>query len=370
MKIEIVSFTGDSGLADYAVSLARALTAYAQITLVTAHSLPSYFDEMGFAIERVFRRSRNFPVDIVRCIKGLLQRKPDWVIFQGPLKFAGFDALIVFALRSAGIRCAITVHDVLPHYPKLWSKAEYSFYYSAFDKVVAHSQAAAQSLKAMGIKSPMLVVPHGVYDIFNRHQLTKAAGRVTFNQLAASDTLVLFFGNLESRKGLWELIAAAKELIETDRDSNQGTFKFLFAGALNTSNLGPGGNERLAEAKQLDNVLIHDHRIEFTAVEQYFAAADIIALPYLEGTTSGVLKLAIAFGKPVIATNVGDFPEQVPTGGGIIINAQFKTNDLISALITMRQQLNEYTQGMQQSNTDAQWPLIAQQVLAHLKANA
>jgi glycosyltransferase involved in cell wall biosynthesis len=368
MKIEIISFTGDSGLADYSVSLARALTAYAQVTVVTAQSLPSYFDGMGFSIERVFRRSRNFPIDIFRCLKGLLQRKPDWVIFQGPLKFAGFDALVVYVLRLAGIRCAITVHDVLPHYPKTWSQAEFGFYYRAFNKVIAHSQAAELALQSMGITAPILVVPHGVYDIFNVHGLTKEAARSKFNQITSNEVVVLFFGNLESRKGLWELISVAESLSNTESTAAQGAFKFLIAGSPSLSKSGQGAELRLAQAKQLSNVLIHDYRIEFADVEHYFAAADIVALPYLEGTTSGVLKLAIAFGCPVVATHVGDFPEQVPPGGGIILHSRFTADDLKNALISMRQNLQQYTQVMQQSNTGAQWPLIAKQVTDYLKA--
>ena len=81
------------------------------------------------------------------------------------------------------------------------------------------------------------------------------------------------------------------------------------------AHLGSSGEqavERLEKAKSYSNCLIVDRRIDFQDVEKYFSAADIIALPYLEGTTSGVLKLALAFGKPVVATNVGDFQSKYP----------------------------------------------------------
>ena len=34
----------------------------------------------------------------------------------------------------------------------------------------------------------------------------------------------------------------------------------------------------------------------------YFSAADVVVLPYYEVTQSGVLHIAYAFGKPVVAT--------------------------------------------------------------------
>jgi|GEM_PF-1017784 len=368
MNIEIISFTGDSGLADYAVSMARALAALANVTVVTADSLPRHFDTMGFQVERVFRRSRNFPTDIIKFIQGVYVRKPDWLIFQGPLKFAGIDALIVYFLRRCGIRCAITVHDVLPHYPRFWSKYEYSLYYRAFDKVIAHSHAAAQQLKNMGIVKPILVVPHGIYDIFHLSGINQQEARSHFPALRPTDTVVLFFGNLESRKGLWTLLDAAEELLATEGAECSGAFKFLIAGAPHLSQSGPGAIERLQKAGNQANIILHAHRIEFEEVERYFTAANIVAMPYLEGTTSGVLKLAIAFNKPVIATTVGDFPEQIPNDVGILIDPDPKQKQLTQALLTMRSNKHLFTNNLHNQNQHAQWPSIAHQVLKHLKA--
>ncbi len=370
MKIEIVSFTGNSGLADYAVSLARALVPIADVTVVTAYSLPQHFDTMGFQVERVFRRSRNFPIDIIKFVQGVCARKPDWLIFQGPLKFAGFDALVVYVLRAYGIRCAITVHDVLPHYPRVWSKYEYSFYYRAFDKVIAHSQTAAQQLNNMGIVKPILVVPHGIYDIFHRTGINQQEARNHFPVLRPTDTVVLFFGNLESRKGLWTLLDVAEELLAAEGVECSGAFKFIIAGAPHLSQSGPQAVERLQRAGKQANIILHAHRIEFDAVERYFAAADIVAMPYLEGTTSGVLKLAIAFNKPVIATTVGDFPEQITPETGILIAPDPKQKQLISALLSMRRNKVDFASRLHHHNQHAQWPNIAQQVLNHLKASA
>jgi glycosyltransferase involved in cell wall biosynthesis len=40
-----------------------------------------------------------------------------------------------------------------------------------------------------------------------------------------------------------------------------------------------------------------------------FRAADLVVLPYREIDQSGVLFTALAFGKPILATRVGGFPE-------------------------------------------------------------
>jgi glycosyltransferase involved in cell wall biosynthesis len=45
-----------------------------------------------------------------------------------------------------------------------------------------------------------------------------------------------------------------------------------------------------------------------------FRAADLVVLPYRDIDQSGVLFTALAFGKPILATAVGGFPELEPTG--------------------------------------------------------
>ena len=42
-------------------------------------------------------------------------------------------------------------------------------------------------------------------------------------------------------------------------------------------------------------------------VEKYFAACDVVVLPYESATQSGIVQIAYGFEKPVIVTNVGGF---------------------------------------------------------------
>jgi glycosyltransferase involved in cell wall biosynthesis len=363
MKIEIVSFTGDSGLADYAVSLARALAEVTHTTVVTAQSLPARFSSMGFSVVKVFRRSRHYPLDIVRFFAGVLRRRPDWVLLQGPLKFAFFDALVVRTLGFFGIGMAVTVHDVLPHYPRAWSKAEYGFYYRSFKRVVVHSDAALEGVRALGVKCDVLTVPHGAYDIFNLTGVGQKDARQYIGQIAETDFVVLFFGHLEPRKGLMPFLDAAEAMQATSY------FKFVLAGSSSLGSHAPEYAARLEAARSMPNVLVHDKRIAFEDVENYFSACDVVALPYLEGTTSGVLKLAFAFGKPVVATRVGDLPEQVPAGAGLFIESNSAiVPALCDALATIKANQVAFSNVMAAYGQDAQWPDIAARVVAHLQS--
>ena len=58
-------------------------------------------------------------------------------------------------------------------------------------------------------------------------------------------------------------------------------------------------------------VKIVDEYIPNESVNYYFAAADVVVLPYISAAQSGVISLAYSYCKPVIATHVGGLKEQI-----------------------------------------------------------
>jgi glycosyltransferase involved in cell wall biosynthesis len=53
----------------------------------------------------------------------------------------------------------------------------------------------------------------------------------------------------------------------------------------------------------------------------YFERADLVVLPYLQADQSGVLFTALAFGKPLLLSDVGGFPELAETGAARVVPA-------------------------------------------------
>ena len=52
---------------------------------------------------------------------------------------------------------------------------------------------------------------------------------------------------------------------------------------------------------------------------QFFEDIDIVIVPYIEASQSGIIMLSYTFGKPMIVTNVGGLPEQVDSSVGVVI---------------------------------------------------
>ena len=97
----------------------------------------------------------------------------------------------------------------------------------------------------------------------------------------------------------------------------------------------------LIESLQLENrVILVDEYIANEEVQGYFSAADLVVQPYVSATGSGVIQIAFAFNKPVIATRVGSLPEVIENGKTGYIVAPESANDLAKAIKKLRHKDN------------------------------
>ena len=72
--------------------------------------------------------------------------------------------------------------------------------------------------------------------------------------------------------------------------------------------------ELIREKKIEDAVEVVEGYIPDKEVEKYFAACDLVVLPYESATQSGIVQIAYGFRKPVLVTNVGGLPDVVTDG--------------------------------------------------------
>ncbi|SFQ09815.1 Glycosyltransferase involved in cell wall bisynthesis [Tranquillimonas alkanivorans] len=105
---------------------------------------------------------------------------------------------------------------------------------------------------------------------------------------------VLFFGRIYAYKGI-DLLMRAEALVQ-----NIPNLRIVIAGR---------GDDPWALRSNMGDPARYDVRHRFIPdrdVTQLFLDADLVALPYSEASQSGVLHIAAAFGKPVVATDVGE----------------------------------------------------------------
>ncbi|HWA19191.1 MAG TPA: glycosyltransferase [Devosia sp.] len=242
--IEIVCFNGPSGLGDYSASLARAASVAADITISTSAPIEQKFAIPGAILRTPFRRVRHYPVDIWKFVSSVLASSPHVLLFQSWLYFPFFEGLLVRLFRLFGHRLFVTVHDTMPHHPKPWSRFTVPFFFRGFDGLIAHSPGSTADLRRMGVTTPIAVIPHATYDMFNTRDLSKDEARRELG-IPADNFVVLMFGHIDERKGCFTFLEAARETARLDK------VLFLVAGR---NDLPAGLRSRLDGYRDLPNV--------------------------------------------------------------------------------------------------------------------
>ncbi len=213
----------------------------------------------------------------------------------------------VMLLRLLRLPLVTTAHVVTPHEPIRFQNAIYGRIHRLCDLLIAHSQVdRGRLVEEFGVDpAAIAVIPHGEYGFFERcgELPDRQAARANLG-LGQRDEVALFFGYVREYKGLDLLLDAWPRVVGVRPEA-----RLLIAG--DPVRLRP---ERLRELEQRAEQLGAVHRfdyIPFSEVAGYFAAADLLVMPYRSISQSGVLYLALSLGVPVVATRVGALPEML-----------------------------------------------------------
>lgn len=166
---------------------------------------------------------------------------------------------------------------------------------SRMDAVVAHSEHAARRLREeLGFEADRTtVIPHGALDYLTRlpdeRSLPTELARV-------EDPVVLCFGLIRPHKGVEVVLEAFRSVPDAE----------LWVVGMPRMPL--DGIRELA-ARVPDRVRVVPRFIPDPEVPAYFRRADVVVLPHLNAEQSGVLHIALAFGRPLVLSAVGGFPE-------------------------------------------------------------
>lgn len=333
LRIVQIEPFGRGGLAHYACNLACALAGRGHdVTLVTAASYelagrprPSTMRLLTPAGRLSRRTDRQQPgallrllgkaeavVDAVRVATTVRRLRPDVVHFHS----TNSSALIYLTLlERLGVPVVTTAHVVTAHERTRIQDAISRRIHARGALVIAHSEFDRGRLVKEFSADParVAVVPHGEYGFFESD--AAPADPVVARRdlgLAADDEVALFFGYIREYKGLDVLLEAWPSVVAL-----RPRARLVIAG--DPGRLGPS---RCAElegwARRLGAVTRFGY-VPFENVASYFAAADLLVMPYRRVSQSGVLFLALATGLPVVATSVGGLPEILRDGENALL---------------------------------------------------
>ncbi|MDO9316058.1 MAG: glycosyltransferase family 4 protein [Burkholderiaceae bacterium] len=120
----------------------------------------------------------------------------------------------------------------------------------------------------------------------------------------AGRALILCFGLIEPRKGIGTLLEAFGRLRQTRPDTH------LAVVGKPLMDLAPL-RDCIARHGMQDHVDLVAEYVSFERMAGYFERADTVVLPYEAGWNSGVIPVALGYGKPVVATTIASAAEAV-----------------------------------------------------------
>ena len=249
----------------------------------------------------------------------------------GPLEL--FNVLLCKAL---GFRLIVTAHDVNSLADGL-SVALFSHWsYRLADRVVVHNLVSKRELLAsLPVTSEkVVVIPHGNY-LNEIEELPESSTARKALGLPLNAKVLLFFGQIKAAKGLDILLAAMPDIIAAEPK-----VKLVVAGRLWKETFQK--YQQIIDLHHIEEYChLHIDHIPHDRVSSYFAAANLVILPYHKIYQSGVLLMSMSYGKPVLTSDLPGMTEVISDNDTGYLFSTRDVKDLATNVIRIFNNLKE-----------------------------
>lgn len=336
-----------SGISYFIMRLANSLSASCRVSVICYRNLLPRFLFPGRAhvgkeisqleflpqVQVYDGMDYNNPLTWYRAYRHLRKTKPDVIILQWWTSSVSHMHLLMkimgLSLRS---RLVIDFHEVVDPleesiFPlRMYSRLMGKILRDSLDTYIVHSTSDKFLVaKRYGIDPQKIhVIPHGLYDHYGRVMDTKKAREL----LSIKEELVILsFGLIRRYKGIPYLIKAFELLPESIVKRS----RLLIVGEIWEDR-----EELLCRIKSSpynEKITLVDEYVPDSKVPVYFSAANIVVLPYTRASQSGIAHIAMPFGKPVIASDVGGLKESLGKYAGAIFVPPLDSDEIKKKLL-------------------------------------
>lgn len=245
------------------------------------------------------------PFNWIKVAGRIKKQKPELIILQWwhPYFAPCFWSICKLLRRE---KILFVCHNVFPHERFPLDRLLTKWTLGCGRYFITQSKMDARDLLSVKHDAVYRVTPHPTYGMFCRQGMSMQKAREQL-QIDQGQRVLLFFGFVRKYKGLQYLLEAMKLLKERD-------FKVqLWV----VGDFGEDKDEYVEQIRRFkieDQVQMVQGYVPDDEVEKYFAASDLVVLPYLSATQSGIVQIAFGFEKPVLVTEVGGLPDVVTNG--------------------------------------------------------
>lgn len=245
------------------------------------------------------------PFNIIGSAMKIRKMKPDFLIMQWwhPY-FSPCYMLLSSVLRK--IPKLFVCHNVFPHERFPMDRFLTKRVLKKGAGFITHSKMDADDLKSIVSRPNYETTVLPTFNAFKIKDMSRDEARSTL-RIPDDRKILLFFGFVREYKGLKHIINAMPEIVRHD-----SSIQLMIVGEFGSDKT--DYMNLIEKSGVSSSITVVDGYIPDKEIEKYFAACDLVVLPYESATQSGIVQIAYSFEKPVIATEVGGLPEVVIDG--------------------------------------------------------
>ena len=303
----------------------------------------------------------SYPAATLRLIRELRRHRPD-VMLWNYVEVPFLDAFAMAVARQAGVKFVFIAHEIEPWERSGWRRWIHRWIVETASIVVAHGRTNAEALRnAWSLpEDRVMQSEHGDYREWVNATADQLGARRELG-LPEDAPIALFFGTLRISKGLRTLIDAWPRV----RRQVPNALLLIW-----------DGHTVVRDSALLqglpDGITLHIGSSSPAAANDYYAAADVVAIPYDEVSTSGVMRYAYSAARPVVATSIGEFADHVTDGTTGRLVPPGDSEATASALIDMLSDRARAFEMGSQARTYAlqafSWDVIGARLLMELRS--
>jgi D-inositol-3-phosphate glycosyltransferase len=317
MKLAVVDpLGGHGGFQYYVDGLARGLqsagvevsvfvSAHTAISGIEPYRITQTFGTL-FSDEPKWKRGLRFLVGMTRSLLKARLTGFRFVNFH-VFHYEWMEAHATILARLVGLKIILTIHDI-ESFGGRSTELLRNLILSNADAFIVHNDFSLEALQRTAeLKGrPVRVVPHGHYGLVYPEPPDKASARRRID-LDPDVFTFLFFGNSRLEKGLDLLIEAVAGLPVASR------FLLLTAGKMKPDQ--SAYYQNLAQRCGIaDRIRMDARLISEEEAPDYFAAADLVVVPYRRIYESGVTIMAQTLAAPVLVSDLPPLLSSIEDG--------------------------------------------------------
>ena len=308
-----------SGISAYTICLANAFSKSNNVSVALLRNLlpkflypgKGHLDRQDYsldflpAIKTYDGMDWNSPPSWFRAYRFLKQQNPDVIIMQWwTSSVAHMELFLAIAIKlKIKAKLILEMHEIVDPLEesilpiRLYSRAMGKLLMSRSDAFVVHSLSVINQVAEIYHLSPdrVFAIPLGLYDVYYQHIDKQAA----MDELGIKEKFViLYFGMIRKYKGVPCLVEAFNRFPQDIARHS----RLVIAGE--------DWGDETSLASMVDSSPYKGqitYRPEFVPddmIPKYFSIADVVVLPYLRTAGSAVANIALAYGKPIITSDL------------------------------------------------------------------